>query len=372
MKNKIAIWGAGNFGQYIFEQLKKNNNVEIEYFVDKNPELKGKMIAGVEVIDPKTLLTGEEEINTVLVAFIGSKSLYKELTEYKGINLGFVKDDVLIQGLCLNANLYADGNIFWVKDVSKPLLENLETNVVDYCNLNCKGCSHFSNLYNKGDMVSFENYCRDLAQIATNVNVYRLNLLGGEVFLNNRLLEYLDYAKKIMPNTEIWIITNGLLLPKQQKEFWEYCAKNNIGIDISEYKPTSKIINQIISILEKYNIKYNIRDNKGDFGKNIDLLGRSNPNEAMLHCREHACHFFRKGKIYKCPFEALGNKFFEYFKQDIRMVGGTDIHNDQLDWDRLVYELENEPVKACVYCGEEVRYEWEISNNPAIEEWIIN
>lgn len=372
MKNKIAIWGAGKFGQYICKQLKKNQNIEIVCFIDKNDSITGTKIVDIDVIQPKQLDKYKERLDAVLVAFVGAMGEYEEFAPYKGIRFGFVDEDVLAQEWELEKDISEDDNIFWVDDSSRPILRNLETNVVDYCNLNCKGCSHFSNLYKKGDMVDFEIYCRDLEQIVTHINVRRFNLLGGEALLHERLTDYMTFARKVMPDTQIWVITNGLLLLKQKEDFFRCCTDNRIGIDISEYEPTSKIINEIVQILEKYNLKYNIRDNKGDFGKNIDLLGRAIPNEAMKHCRESSCHFFRNGKLYKCPFEALGNKFFEHYGQDIRLNGGTDIFDYNLDWGRLAYRLENEPVAACVYCGEEVRYTWAVSHNPVMEEWIIN
>lgn len=372
MKNKIAIWGAGKFGQYICEQLKRNQNIEIVCFVDKNDSITGTKIADIGVIQPKQLDDYKERLDAVLVAFVGALGVHEEFASYKGIRFGFVDEGVLAQEWELDQDIFTDDNIFWLDDCSRPMLRNLETNVVDYCNLNCKGCSHFSNLYKKGDMVTFESYCRDLEQIAAHINVRRFNLLGGEALLHERLTDYMVFARKVMPNTQIWVITNGLLLVKQKEDFFRCCIDNRIGIDISEYEPTSKIINEIVQILEKYNLKYNIRDNKGDFGKNIDLLGRAIPNEAMKHCRESSCHFFRNGKLYKCPFEALGNKFFQHYRQDTRLNGGTNLFDDNLDWRRLTYQLENEPVAACVYCGEEVRYTWEVSHNPVMEEWIIN
>lgn len=372
MKKKIAIWGAGAFGQYICEQLKKNQDVEIHYIIDKKEEMAGKRIAGIKVISSKQVEEYKDNIDVILVSFMDSFVEYDYFSKYKGVKFGFVANNVFVQKFVLDKDLDADENIIWINDCSKPLLRNLETNVVDYCNLNCKGCSHFSNLYQKGEMVSFENYCKDLKQIAEHVNVRKLNLLGGETLLNNRMTEYIEFARQHMPYTDIWVITNGLLLLKQNEVFFKCCKDNKIGIDISEYEPTSKIINEIIIVLERHGVKYNIRDNKGDFGKNIDLLGRANPNEAMKRCRENACHFFRNGKIYKCPFEVLGNKFFEHFGLDIRLVGGTNIYDKQLDWDKLVHQLENEPVSACVYCGEEERYTWGVSNNPVMEEWIVN
>ncbi len=368
---KIAIWGAGNFGQYIGKQLLENKEIEVVCFIDKKKY--GEKVLGIDVMKPdELLLNNVRDIDIVLVAFMNGVDLYDELHLYENYKFGIVKNFVFVERLQLETELLKDKNIFWVEDKTKPLLPTLETNIVDFCNLNCKGCSHFSNLYKKGDMVTFENFREDLLQIACNIHVYRLNLLGGEALLNNRLIEYMEYARRIMPMTDIWVITNGLLLLKQKEDFFRCCIDNNVGIDISEYEPTSLIIDDIIKLLDKYGVRYNVRNNKGDFGKNIDMSGSADRVEAMQRCRENKCHFFREGKIYKCPFAALGNKFFMHYNLDIRLNEGTDIYDENLDWKELVHRLICEPVEACKYCGEEVRFAWEVSNRPSMDEWIVN
>ena len=36
VRARIAIWGAGKFGQYVCGQLKERDNIELVYFIDKN------------------------------------------------------------------------------------------------------------------------------------------------------------------------------------------------------------------------------------------------------------------------------------------------------------------------------------------------
>ena len=273
--------------------------------------------------------------------------------------------------LKIKKDLLNDNNIFWVTENDKPLLKYLETNIVDCCNLNCKGCSHFSNLYNIGDMIPYESYCKDLKQISEKVNVFQFRMLGGEVFLNRKLIDYIKFTREIMPYSEIWIVTNGLLLPRQNEEFFLCCEKYQIGIEISEYEPTAYVKEQIIESIKPYDISYHFTQKIDKFGKNIVLAGNVNNNYAMEHCREHDCHFFRQGKIYKCPFEALGNKFFEYYNLDIRLQGGTDIYDEELEWDNLIFLLNNMPVDSCKYCGDELCFDWEASNRPIMEDWTI-
>ena len=367
MNYKIAIWGAGKFGRYVLKLLKEKD-LDIVCFIDKNLDLVNLKIDGINVIPPDYLqVPNSYSIDYILIAFMNGISIYDQLSRFRDIKFGFVKDCVLIQQLDLKSDLLNDRNIFWIDSTEKPLLRALEANIVDYCNLNCKGCSHFSNLYKKGDMIAFETYCKDLWQISQKINIMQFNMLGGEVLLNEKLNEYIDYTRKTLPYTEIWLVTNGLLLPKQEEKFFNSCIKNKVGIDITEYEPTARIKNQVIDILHKYKIPFRIRENIKDFGKNIDLSGSANKVEAVKKCRENKCHFFRSGKLYKCPFEALGNKFFRYYDLNIRLDGGTDIYDEGLDWKSIVFQLENEPVDACRFCGKQKRFMWEVSNNPSMD-----
>lgn len=370
---RVAIWGAGKFGQYVALQLKKNSDIDVICFVDSNAELDGKEACDIPIILPKKLHQSEYiKIDYIFVAVRRWNELLHELCNYPQFQCGIIMESVYLNKLNIETNIRQDDNILWIPDNSKPVIKTLETNVVDYCNLNCKGCSHFSNLFKKGDMITYESYCKDLEQIASNANVFCFNLLGGETLLNDRINEYIEFARKVLPYSEIWIITNGLLVPYQKEAFFKCCLENDVGISVSEYNPTSRMIDKIEDVLIKYGVRYTIRDNKGDFGKNLDLEGQADIDIAVKTCRQHDCHFFRAGKLYKCPFEALSNKFFEHFGLDIRIDGGTDIYDEVLDWKKFVKKLENDPIEGCKYCGKEVRFEWQVSHSPKMEEWTIN
>lgn len=370
----IAIWGTGNVGKYVQQQLKGNRNYNVKYFVDSNSMLQGSRVNGVEVISPEKLQNiFNDELAFLLVAFTNGISIYEELLEMKIGKFGIVRNKVFELQLDLERDLFQDKKIFW-SDASycnMPILKKLETNIVDDCNLNCRGCSHFSNLYEHGEKVPFEVFCKDLQQIARNVHIYQFCMLGGEALLDNKISEYIRFTRKTLPDSEIQLITNGLLIPKQTEEFFQCCRENDIIIGITGYKPTVLLKDKIIDVLEKNNIIYFFRINKEEFGKNIDLTGTADKDEAVRKCREHTCHFLRYGKVYKCPFEALGNKFFAHYHLDIRFNGGTDIYDENMDWNAWLYNLEHNPVDACRYCGEEEKMKWSVTNSPVLEDWVV-
>lgn len=368
----IALWGTGNMGKYIEGQIRKNKNYFIKYFVDKNPSLWGKQVDGVEIISPENLQKCfSKELDFVLVAFTRAVSIYNQLLDMKINRFGFITDKVFTDQLNLENDLFQDKNILWHGATDRPLMRSLETNIVDGCNLNCRGCSHFSNLFDRDAKIPFDTFCKDLKQISEHVILRQLDMLGGEPILNDRIIEYFDFARKIFPDSEIKLITNGLLIPQQSTNFFRSCIDNNIHIIITVYKPTLALMDKISGKLEKNEVSYSFRWTKEKFGKNIDLTGSADKDKAVKSCRESKCHFLREGKIFKCPFEALGNKLFEHYGVPIKFQGGIDIYDKNLDWNKMLNDLYYNSIDSCKYCGEEEKMEWSATNAPTLDDWVV-
>ncbi len=370
----IAIRGTGKFGQYVYNNIKSNRRYDIICFVDNDSDLWGSVIDGIPIVSPREIMDElSNEVDYILVAFVDSIERYKDIVVSDCVQYGFVKNRVLNAGLHLQDDLRTDRNIVWndAEYLDKPILRSLETNVVDYCNLNCRGCSHFSNLFSKNEEVPFEIFCRDLNQISEHVYVNNFNLLGGEVLLSSRVQEYMKFARKVLPYSDIVLVSNGLLIPRQKREFFECCVENDIMISISGYKPTLLLEQKIRDTLEQHQVIYTFRNEVHDFGKNLDLTGEADIHEALARCRESKCHFLRNGRIYKCPFQALGNVLFEHYDIGIEFKGGIDIYRNDLNWEDVVDLLHNQPVDECRYCGSEERMEWRVENNPVLNDWVI-
>lgn len=372
----VAIWGAGKVGQYVFSQLRANDKVQVICFIDNNIQksMENECVGGLPVVSP-AVFTEKYAINTelVLIAFNGSINILEQVKGMKIKRFGFVSERVYSYKLRLSDNLEQDTNIIYNNDelLKKVCMNTLETNVVDYCNLNCKGCSHFSNLFSKGSMIPYETFEKDIKCLSSKVFILQFFLLGGEALLNDKLIDYVSCLKKYMPGTKIEIVSNGLLIPLQKKEVFECMRDNDVTVSITEYPPTTAALQKIEDSLQKYQILYEIRPLVKTFGKNIDISGKNNRFAAMQNCRESKCQFLRNGKIYKCPFAALGNYFFEYYNIPITFQEGIDIYDSTLDWKEEIRKLCSEPVEACRYCGSEERFSWERSDNPIKEDWLI-
>lgn len=263
---KIAIWGAGKFGRYIKNQLNKRDDVILSGFIDSNVQA-GESVEGIRVLPLSQIK--EQQVDLILIAIVECASVFKQLRQENIEKVGIVRKSVYTLKKELSENILEDKNILWLdkEDIYKPFINYLETNIMDSCNLNCRGCSHFSNLFSSDEHIPLDVFCQDLKKIAEHVRINTLYLLGGEPLLNEKLTDYLNFARKILPSGEIEIVTNGLLIPKQTESFFKSCRDNDIIISISSYKPTLMMGDRIIDILEDNEVNYVFRKDVLSFGK---------------------------------------------------------------------------------------------------------
>lgn len=250
-------------------------------------------------------------------------------------------------------------------DLQKPFLNYLEMNVVDHCNLNCKGCAHFSNICDN-NIVKLEEFKRDMELIANNFNVYNFRVLGGEPFLHPELKELLCILKEKLKGTRITIVTNGLLLDRADKELLDYISKNDILLTLSLYEPTYEKIDKIKAILNEYNIKYLFND---DFYRPLEKIDKfqtrltlEKENDGLISskkCTGRFCRFVRNGKITKCYYpllvDILNKKYGTSFIVD---------ENDYIELDKItngwdVIDRLNKKIPFCDYCSiNDFEFDW--------------
>lgn len=265
-------------------------------------------------------------------------------------------------------------------DLSVPFINYLETNVVDHCNLNCKGCAHFSNIYDN-NYVDIEQYKTDIKTISEKFNVYYFRILGGEPLLHPNLKQIIEITRQLLVNTKIVIVTNGLLIPRLSEDVMQLIADNDIMISISLYKPTYEKLDNILDILTNYNIKFLINDDYfgpigpiEKFQTSLALEKKSFENNSDKVCTGRFCIFLRNGKISKCYYplliEILNKKYgtnFELSENDY-----VDISNIKNGWDMI--EQLNDRIPFCDYCREEIyEFDWEsqFKNDKCVSNFVL-
>ncbi len=232
-------------------------------------------------------------------------------------------------------------------DLRKPRLNYLEFHVADHCNLNCKGCTHFSNIEPEPHFTDFDSWVKDLERLHELFwGIARIRLMGGEALLNPELWKFVEATRRIFPDADVRVVTNGLLIPKIPDILVSTMKKAHAGFDISNYIPTEKRKDVMLAKLNECGVEYNYSDqNIETFWKRLTINPVSSKEEAYLPC---SCNFLREGTLSICPFVALIDKFnaaygFEYPTDERYNIYETD------DGWRL-YEALNSPAEFCRYC----------------------
>lgn len=263
-------------------------------------------------------------------------------------------------------------NSIYFLDSDKSFIPYLETNLIDACNLNCKGCTHFSVLFNRKEIYTIETFERDIRILSQKCDVIKFRLLGGEPLLLKNLNKYIKISREYLPKTDLRIVTNGLLIPSISQKILDAVRENNCIVDISAYAPTLKIADKISQIFHSNKIIFNLSNHTKDkFGVFLTLHSGNNPENARKICFDDACRFVRNGKIYKCPIDALSYRIAEKFGIDNYPVAtGIDIYSSNFS---LLLPMLDGNIEMCHYCSEKCRYiSWEPTNNPQLEDWLAD
>ena len=228
--------------------------------------------------------------------------------------------------------------------------------IVDHCNLNCKGCGHFSPLAPKSflDIETFETDLRRL-NVLLNGEIFCLELMGGEALLHPQLEDFLRITAKYVSG-EKNLCTNGVLLSTLPNRIYQLCAQTGITICVTMYP----IDIDWVEIYRKadlfgtkiFQIKSAGEEEKKWYKNPKDMNGNQNAEDNFMHCFWKArCIVLEQGRVSSCvvPFKA---KFFQkYFKSnafDTTEQNSIDIYKAN-DIDEIV-EFLNKPIPCCRYC----------------------
>lgn len=240
-------------------------------------------------------------------------------------------------------------------------LVHVEMHAMDGCNLNCVGCTHFSPIFGK-TVPDTQSRLDDVKRLREKIpHIARFQILGGEPFLNPELCSYFE-IKNIYPHTQLGIVTNGLPLLKAPGAVLERLRDENIYIMISKYAPTSKYMDQIQQILDRYDIIYTIRENREKF--NIPLSFE----KGEKHCISNGCINIWNGKIARCPTLMYITEFNKYFNTSFPEEGILSLEQS-VSGKELVNFLEKD-VPLCSHCGRH-EVDWDVcGENVTIDKFV--
>lgn len=263
--------------------------------------------------------------------------------------------------------------------VPRPYLEYLVINILDHCNLKCKGCDHFACVADPY-LVSYQTLHNDLermAEIMHGDNIMKIAVMGGEPLLHPDLLEILKDVRGKFPNAIIRLTTNGLLLLQQKDDFWTVCRNYDVTIVNTKY-PIKIDYEKMKEKAASENVKFQFFEGTGDdtvktsSKKIITLDGTNDPVKSFAKCYiSNYGNFLMEGKFYGCPFSCQSYRIFnKKFKQNLRMTERDYLDIYKIQDMQEIFEFAAKPRPYCRYCSDLDRWhEWERSRQD-ISEWV--
>ena len=228
----------------------------------------------------------------------------------------------------------------------------VEIQLCDRCNLDCAYCSHLSPVSKPVTipLETLEAECHRLAR----VGVDEVNLMGGEPLLHPQVCEAIKLTRSILPNIKLIVSTNGLLLPRMGKDFWQCCRDNKVVLRITPY-PKSKggtwNYFKYVWLIRKNRVR--MESTGWRFGFRHQLLSEKAEYDATsnyLRCQLH-CTQVRDATLWPCAYVAyafnLNNKFGTSFKT--APGDSLPLADDTTATDVRLWLLMTKPF--CAHCG---------------------
>ena len=251
-----------------------------------------------------------------------------------------------------------------------------EVHICEHCNLNCKGCYHFSPLAKEEflDVNEWNKDCKRLSELF-NGEMEFISLMGGEPLLHPKICELIEITRRNFKVGDVSIITNGTLLLDMNEEFWKTCRDNNVTIRQTKY-PLEIDFEAIEKKVkkEKVNFVYFNVGVKSLGYQPLELTATQPALENFNNCyRVNSCIAFSHGKLYTCFIPAHVHHLKDYFKLNIEIDKNDGVDIYKVKSADEIRELLNKPLSMCRYCRRDIAtregIKWDISNKE-ISEWV--
>ena len=259
----------------------------------------------------------------------------------------------------------------------------LDVDIVSHCNLNCAACCHFSPAA-EPSYLALDSYRRDLEKLARIEGVGQyfeaICLMGGEPLLHPELPAFIRTTHEILPQAQVRVVTNGLLLRSMPQEFWDAMVMPKTDLLITPYP----IGFDYVALAEHAASRgvdatlgggFSASDEQGGFFLRtpLDETGSQDPNESFSACPLGGSTMqLLDGCIYPCNRGALLGIVNARFG-----TAFTHEENDRLELDRIgsVEEIDRFRRSArpmCRYCVSAIaeRIDWRRSDVDRYE-WLM-
>lgn len=235
---------------------------------------------------------------------------------------------------------------------SEPL--RVEFVLSDFCNLNCRGCTHYSPLAKK-EFVALDVLERSMRIIGSRCGdgLESAYLIGGEPLLYPHLTAAMRALRENFPTQKLYIFTNGIALPRMDAEFWEAARQLDIILAVTRY-PIKFDYDKVLELCVEQRVKTEVFADRGDdnsfFRYLLDPSKKQNARVSHFKCYNRGCLSVIGDRVYPCSISACVTH--------LNRACGTDFRHEKGDWidvDKLrdaadLKRLRDTPVPFCAYC----------------------
>ncbi len=215
----------------------------------------------------------------------------------------------------------------------KFLLGYMETHLVDWCNLKCDYCGHYCHIIDEEIYTDVTQFEKDIKILSSKINFRMIRLMGGEPLLHPEVNKFLTITRRFFPNSDIRIVTNGILIPNMKQEFWDTLKRTKIRIDISKYPIMKNKFNDITDLIVLKGARIGNIEIKDKFYHKLNENGDADKEKSYNACASRNAINLWNGKLYNCQacYRYYYNK--KYNKNiplppsvDIRKLSGKKIY----------------------------------------------
>jgi len=343
---KIVLYGAGTQNLRLAYQPITAAGHEVIAICDKDKEKQGTFFRDIRIISPEELKKIDDtNKDYVIVITVRTHKTVIEIKEQ-------------LQEL-KNATIYTFEEFFSKQKLNCTIkkINQVQTHVVDHCNLNCVRCVHLSPLADNSfylDKKEFEEDVKRLSEL-TKGDIEEYQLAGGEPLLHPECHIFPYIVRKWFPNTKIVIITNGTLFDKVNEDFYESCRVNKVQVWVTMY-PISLDYNKVYKKLEQEEIDF-VMGNPGNteeepkemWGTPIKLDGNLDGQKNFEECILRN-FVLRNGRIYICALATFIDLLNNYFHTDLPGSEKNGISLWEVDSLEELIERLTQKIPLCDYC----------------------
>ena len=165
----MYIYGASQEGINLQKKLNDDYGIKVKAFIDTKKN--GDFIVPIEQVPKDAVIVISPQYQTTALEIyylLHTKYNRKNIYWYHEAEDNHIKKTSFLDQCCTLCDTW--GNL---------VMPHIEYHIVDNCNLNCRGCSHFSPLYETTEE-QFESKIHNIDMLLQKFsNVARLDILGG-------------------------------------------------------------------------------------------------------------------------------------------------------------------------------------------------